>query len=88
MGILISLIFIYSGTLQPLSVVHKDDIFFLERLYIVIPLSGAVVVLLVLVAGLALYCSRRRQLKRYKGGFKYINILGQFMRLSLLAHMD
>lgn len=57
----------YSGsTLQPLSVVHKNEVYFYEKLYIIIPLCGAIVVILVLVVGLALYCSRRRQLIRYK----------------------
>ena len=57
----------FPGTLKPLSVVHKNEIYFYEKLYIIIPLCGAIVVVLVLVVGLALYCSRRRQLIRYKG---------------------
>ena len=50
-----------------MSVVHKNEVYFYEKLYIIIPLCGAIVMVLVLVVGLALYCSRRRQLKRYKG---------------------
>lgn len=57
----------YSGsTLEPLFVVRKNETYFYEKLYIMVPLCAALVVIIALSVGMALFCVRRRHVMRYK----------------------
>ncbi|XP_053408969.1 cell adhesion molecule DSCAM-like isoform X3 [Mercenaria mercenaria] len=57
----------YSGsTLEPLFVVHKNETYFYEKVYIMVPLCAALVVSIALSIGVALFCVRRRHVMRYK----------------------
>ncbi|KAL3886948.1 hypothetical protein ACJMK2_026904 [Sinanodonta woodiana] len=57
----------YAGNpLSPLYIYHKSEPYFYEKIYIMVPLCAAIVFILVLIIGLALYCRRRRDFIRYK----------------------
>ena len=64
-----------AGTLQPLSVLHKNDTYFYEKLSIMAPLCAAFIILIVVCVGMALYCVRRRNIIQYKGKLFTIRLI-------------
>ncbi|XP_046582612.1 Down syndrome cell adhesion molecule homolog [Haliotis rubra] len=57
----------YTGsTILPIYVTRKEESEFYEKIYIMVPLCGAVILLMVFGVGVFLYCRRRRDRLRYK----------------------
>ncbi|KAL5020556.1 hypothetical protein ScPMuIL_003448 [Solemya velum] len=57
----------YKGsTIQPLYVVHKQSSQFYEKIYIMVPLCGSIVLGSIVLVAALLYCRRRKELLRIK----------------------
>ena len=50
-----------------MTVVHKPNVEFYQKVHVMLPLCGTIVVIMVSVVAIFLFCRRRKERLRYKG---------------------
>ncbi|KAK7466725.1 hypothetical protein BaRGS_00037167, partial [Batillaria attramentaria] len=57
----------YTGsTIEPIYVMHKQQVEFYQKVHVMLPLCGTIVVIMVTVVAIFLFCRRRKERLRYK----------------------